>query len=150
MWCCCMLIICELCHLIHTTASMKCKHQGAYTPIWSTNSLYAAYRMNILSWNFRLLWQWMWSLKPSDMWQYVVGIKVQDFGAVSFLYFQVVPRRPVDSFKIFVQVHRATWVHIPVGSVNILIMPSLVQSSVYLTVTAADALFYSLNCTSVM
>jgi hypothetical protein len=45
-----------------------------------------------------------------------------------------------DSFKMSVCVHHATWDdHIPKGSVNILLMLSLVQSlSIYLTVTVPN------------
>jgi len=48
-----------------------------------------------------------------------------------------------DSFKTFVHVHLATWVGIPQGSVNILLMPSLVQSlSIYLIVTVANTQYF--------
>lgn len=44
-----------------------------------------------------------------------------------------------DFFKMFVHVHLATWDRIPQGSVNILLMPSLVLSlSIYLTLTVTN------------
>ena len=82
----------------------------------------------------------MQSLKPSDMWQYVVGIKVPVFWSDQLPLFPCsYLKTAADSFKMFVHVHLATWDRIPQGSVDILLMPSLVQSlSMCLTVTVAN------------
>jgi len=74
------------------------------------------------------------------MWQYVGGIKVPVFWSDLLpLFPSSYLKTAADSFKMFVRVHLATWDRIPQGSVDILLMPSLVQSlSMYLTVTVAD------------
>ena len=146
MWLSSMLIICRLHYLIPQLVA--CKHQGAYTLIWSTNSLYAAHWTNILSWNCKFLWQWMQRLESSDMWQHVVGRKVPLFWSNLLPVFpSSTVKKAANSFRMFVHVHQTALCLIPEGSVNILLIPWLVQwLSIYLTVTVADTVFSSLHC----
>jgi hypothetical protein len=47
------------------------------------------------------------------------------------------------AFKMFVRIYHATWDRILQGNVNILLMPSLVQSlSIYLTITVANTQYF--------